>query len=134
MKVSNRRYGKTLHTCKGPVDRVESITLNRPFVEKVPLTWAVRWNEDYLNLQDGDSYPLNVILMSDDDGTSKAEFVRRTDAHNANPFRQLGEYQCSILLTSDETKPKHVTFVFDWTGDWKTATIKDVKTSDELTL
>jgi hypothetical protein len=134
IKVSNRQSGKTIHRCKGTVERVESRRFNRPYVEKVPLTWAVRFDEDYLDLQDGDSYPLHVIVMFEDKGISQAEFIRRTNAHNSNPFNQVGEYQCSIVLTSDETKPKRISFTFDWTGDRSTSRIKDVKTSDQPTF
>jgi hypothetical protein len=41
--------------------------------------------------------------MVDESATSRAEFIRRAEAHNANPFGRIGEYQCSIVLTSDET-------------------------------
>lgn len=137
LKVSNRHSGKTIHNCQGTVDRIESSLLNRPYVEKIPLTWAYLHNLDQVNLQDGKSYPLNLIILIDQDqnGRSAARFVSRVDAHNPpHPFNAVGEYQCSVLLTSDETKPKYISFTFDWTGDRSTSRIKDVKTSDKPTL
>jgi hypothetical protein len=65
--------------------------------------------------------------MVDESATSRAEFIRRAEAHNANPFGRIGEYQCSIVLTSDEIKPMRVSFEFDWTGDRKTSKVTDVK-------
>jgi hypothetical protein len=135
IKVSNRQSGKTVHNCRGTIEKVQSRFLNEAYVEKVPLTWAVRWSEDNLDMQDGQSYSLNFVVMYDEDASSqKAEFVCHERAHIAHPFNQVGEYQCSILLTSEETKPQCIDFTFDWTGSRATSRIKNVKISSQPTL
>jgi hypothetical protein len=52
--------------------------------------------------------------------------------HNANPFGRIDNYQCSIVLTSDEIKPMRVSFEFDWTGDRKTSKVVDIKAGSGL--
>jgi len=133
MKVGNYRSGKIIHNCQGRIDRVESQLLTRPYVEKVPLTWALRTNEDSADLQDGHDLPLNVIILrTNQDGPSTAQFISRPDANNSpHPFNATGEYDCTVVVTSDETKPKYVTFTFDWTGDRATARIKNVKAMEQ---
>jgi hypothetical protein len=130
MKVSNFRSGKTVRNCQGRIEFVERPSLAKsrgPYVEKVPLTWALQTNQHRTDLQDGQSLPLNVILvgLSTIGGQPVAQFISMPDANNApHPFDTVGEYRCVVAITSDDTRPKYVDFVFDWTGNPSTARIK----------
>jgi hypothetical protein len=134
IKIENYRSGKTIHNCQGRADRVEGPILARPYVEKVPLTWAIRFNEDQVDLHDGEALPLNVIVMrTNENGIAVAGFISRVDANNSpHPFNSIGEYHCTISVTSDETKPQYIDFTFDWTGDRATAKVKDVKVIEQI--
>ena len=137
MKVSNSRSGKTVRNCQGKVEFVERPTSVKgigPYVEKVPLTWALQRDQDRTDLQDGQTLPLNVILVGllAIGGQPVAQFIARPDANNApHPFGAVGEYRCVVAVTSDDTRPKYVEFVFDWTGDPSTARIKNPVFSDK---
>jgi hypothetical protein len=130
---THRRGGGISKKMMGFAPLYPSYGLTRPYVEKVPLTWALRTNEDSADLQDGHDLPLNVIILrTNQDGPSTAQFISRPDANNSpHPFNATGEYDCTVVVTSDETKPKYVTFTFDWTGDRATARIKNVKTMEQ---
>jgi len=130
--VANSRSGKTIHRCKAFVTAVESRSLNRPYPDNIPLTWAILHNLHEIDLQDGEKQILNLIVMVDRSTGTFAEFVARTDAHNApHPFHATGDYRCHITLTSDETKPKYISFTFHWTGQRSTSSIRYVKASDQ---
>jgi hypothetical protein len=134
MNVRNQRTRKTVHNCEGRVAKVESRLLTRPYVEKVPLTWAFKNDLNRTDLQDGQALPLNVIIIRESDNNqSTAQFISTSDANNPlHPFNLKGEYQCTIVVSSEETRPMYVDFVFDWTGDRMTARIKHVKISDRV--
>lgn len=131
MKVSNFRSGRTVRNCQGRVEFVERLSPSNgtgPYVEKVPLTWALQINQHRTDLQDGQTLPLNVILVGllAIGGQPVAQFISMPDANNApHPFGTVGEYRCVVAVTSDDTKPKYVDFVFDWTGNPSTARIKN---------
>jgi len=132
MMVGNRRSNKTVHNCQGRVFSVESRSLARPYREKVPLTWAIRIDKDQIDLRHGDTLPLNVIEMRENETDLTAKFISPADANNSpHPFNALGEYQCVVAVTSDETRPKYISFTFDWTGDRTTAKIRNVRAHDK---
>jgi len=134
MMVRNQRSKRTVHNCEGRVARVESQVLTQPFVEKVPLTWAFKNDLNRTDLQDGQALPLNVIILRQyANGQSTAQFISTSDANNPiHPFNLKGEYQCTIVVSSEETRPMYVDFIFDWTCDWMTAKVKHVKISDRV--
>ena len=121
MMVQNQRTRKTVHNCEGRVARVESQILTRPFVERVPLTWAFKNDLNQTDLQDGQALPLNVIILRQyANGQSTAQFISTSDANNPiHPFNLKGEYQCTIVVSSEETRPLYVDFIFDWTSDFR---------------
>jgi hypothetical protein len=133
IKVSNLETGKTIRNCQGRIEFVESTSLPQAYVEKVPLTWSLQVDQDRTDLQDGQSLPLNVIVVGmTNTGDRIAHFIARSDANNApHPFNFKAEYRCVVAVTSDDTTPKYVDFIFDWTGNPATARIKDVSFSNE---
>lgn len=105
-----------------------------PYAEKVPLTWALQRDQDRTDLQDGQILPLNVVRVGIAviGGPPVAQFISPPNANNApHPFDAAGEYRCVVTVTSDDTKPKYVDFIFDWTGDPSTAKIKKVAFFDK---
>ena len=134
MIVRNQRTRKTVHNCEGRVARVESRYLTRAYVERVPLTWAFKSDLNRTDLQDGQALPLNVIIIRQSaDGQCNAQFISTSDANNpVHPFNLKGEYQSTIVVSSEETRPMYVDFIFGWTGDRMTAKVKHVKISDRV--
>lgn len=131
MKITNT-CGKTIHNCLGELARVKSSLLSRPYVEKVPLTWARMVDITALEIHNGATRLLNVIQIYDGRAgvPPKAQFISPADANNPiHPFEQLGSYDCTVTVSGEETNSKYVSFTFNWTGN-RTASIRNVRVSD----
>jgi hypothetical protein len=127
VKITNAS-GKTIHNCLGELARVQASFLSRPYVEKVPLTWAYLLDITALDLHNGSTRLLNVIQIYDGKAGSlpKAQFVSPANANNPiHPFEKYGSYECTITVAAEETNSRYVTFTFDWTGN-RTSSIKNV--------
>jgi hypothetical protein len=137
IKVSNFRSGKTVRNCQGRVAFVERLSAPNKmslYSEKVPLTWSYLKDLDKLDLHDGETYPLNVIQVGlvEIGGQPVARFITTQNANNApHPFDLVGDYRCVVAVTSEDTTPKYVDFIFGWTGDPSTARIRSPAFSDK---
>jgi hypothetical protein len=132
MKITNRS-GKTIHNCLGELATVQSSLLRRPYVEKVPLTWAFMIDVTAVELHNGSTRLLNVIQIYDGKNGSppKAQFICPANANNPiHPFEKFGSYECTITVAAEETNSKYVSFIFNWTGN-RTASIKNVRVSED---
>lgn len=117
----------TIRRVRGWVDRVARLSpegkpdFSSLYVEKVPLTWALRFGILDVDLQFGQWLPLNFVVMGLPGlgGTvPTAEFVTVPDACSApSPFTKPGDYDCVVAITSDDTPPVYVQFMYHWGGD-----------------
>jgi hypothetical protein len=126
MKIRNSSE-QTIRNCRGRVNSVEYLEAQEssPYVEKVPLTWALLRDIHEIDLQPGDDMFLNVIEMG-----SAARFIAMSNANNPpHPFDSIGKYRCTVVVTSDDTAANNVAFIFDWTGNQATAAIRNVSIS-----
>jgi hypothetical protein len=128
MVIGNFRSRKTAHNCEGKVLKIESRFLSQSYEERVPLTWSYKEDLDRADIQDGGSLFLNIIVIGQATQGQTASFITTSDANNAaHPFNVIGEYKCTTVVSSEETGPAYVSFIFDWTGNATTAKISNVR-------
>lgn len=132
IKITNNS-GVVLNRCRGRIDRIASFHYDKPYVEKVPLTWAYQFNHVDVDLQNGQSLPLNVLQVTFFKNWITYPIVSpisHTEANN-KPIRfdRYTAYNLTIVVSSDEGKTKNIDFDFIWTGDIETTRIENVRIS-----